>query len=48
MFLIDTIRPNVEKKNNNKVIIQNLFFLHDCLGEGCREEYKIKPVLFET
>ena len=38
-----------EKKNYIKVLIQNLLnFLRDCLGEVCRGEYKIKPVVFGT
>ena len=36
MFLIDAIKPNVENKNQIKVLIQK-----------CWGVFKIKPVLFE-
>ena len=41
MFLIDTIKPNVEKE------IQNLFYFFTQLFRGGESQaYKIKPVLF--
>ena len=37
MFLIDAIKPNVEKKKLNQNLKQHLFFLRDCIKEFCQE-----------
>ena len=43
MFLIDAIKPNVEKKSKTCFI-----FLRDCLGEGSQERTKQKHYSKET